>query len=381
MSGHRLADARERLAADGADALLVGPGADLAHLTGHHALPLERLTMLVVPARAPATLVVPRLEEPLARDGLARAGTPFDEVAIVAWEETDDPLDVIARALERVLAHPSERALGGAHGRVLVGAAVWSSFTLGLQARLPGVQLAPAGTALAGLRVVKEAEEVARLRAAAEAIDVVHAAVPGLLRVGRSEREVARDLAGLILAGHDRVNFVIVASGPNGASPHHDPGPRRLEAGDAVVVDIGGTLDGYCSDVTRDYVIGHPPDGYLEAHAALEDAQARASAAVAPGTTAQDIDRIARDVLTEAGYGDRFVHRTGHGIGREEHEPPWIVAGDRTVLAPGMAFSVEPGIYLPGRFGMRIEDIVVVAPDGVDVLNHRPRAALVVSDL
>lgn len=365
----RIDEARARLAADGADALLVGPGADLAHLTGHHALPLERLTMLVLAVRGPATLVVPQLEEPLARDGLALAGTPPSAVTVAAWAETEDPLGPVAEAVAR--------AVDAGPGRVLVAAPVWSSFTLGLQARLPRVAFAPAGPSLAGLRLVKDATEVARLRAAGEAIDAVHAAVPGLLRVGRSEREVARDLSALILAGHDRVNFVIVASGPNGASPHHEAGDRRLEDGDAIVVDIGGTLDGYCSDVTRDYVLGRPPDGYLAAHAALELAQARASAAVAPGTTAETIDRVARDVLVEAGLGERFIHRTGHGIGREEHEPPWIVAGDRTVLTPGMAFSVEPGVYVPGRFGMRIEDIVVVAEHGVDVLNHRPREALV----
>jgi Xaa-Pro aminopeptidase len=364
-------DVRDRLDAIGADALLVGPGADLAHLTGHHALPLERLTMLVLPRRGPATLVVPRLEEPLARAGMARAGTPDGDVVVHAWEETADPLDAVAAVLDGVA--PPERA-----PRVLVGAQVWSAFALGLLARRPALTLEPAGPELGSLRMVKDADGVARLTAAAAAIDAVHLEVPRLLRPGRSEREVARDIAALILAEHDRVNFVIVASGPNGASPHHEPGDRRLELGDAVVVDIGGTLDGHCSDMTRDYVLGRAPDGYDEAHRALEAAQRAGTGAVAPGVRAEDVDRATRAVLDEAGLGEWFVHRTGHGIGLEEHEPPWIVEGDTTVLEPGMTFSVEPGLYLPGRFGMRIEDIVAVTPTGVDVLNRLPREAVTV---
>jgi len=357
----RIARMQERLAEVGVDTLLVGPGADLVHLTGYRALPLERVTMLVVPRVGRAQLVVPRLERPLAETALAA------DVAIVAWEDTEDGVEVVAGST----GHGSSPAC------VAVGPQVWSSVTLALQRRLPGVAWQDAGPLLAAGRIVKDAVEVMRLRAAAEAIDSVHARVPALIRPGRTEREVAADIAGLIRATHDAVNFVIVASGPNGASPHHEPSDRRIGADDAVVVDIGGTLDGYCSDATRDYVTGRGPEGYHEVHAVLELAQQRASAAVAPGVRAQDIDRVARAVITDAGLGDAFVHRTGHGIGLEEHEAPWIVEGDTTVLAPGMAFSVEPGIYIEGRFGMRIEDIVVVTPEGVDVLDVRPRHPLV----
>jgi Xaa-Pro aminopeptidase len=225
----------------------------------------------------------------------------------------------------------------------------------------------------------KTPEEVSVLRRAGQAIDRVHAAVPNLLRAGRTEADVGRDIADLIIAeGHSEVNFVIVGSGPNGASPHHETGERVIAAGDAVVVDIGGTLDGYCSDATRNYVVSTAPDGFADAHAALESAQQAACAAVRPGVTAESVDAAARDVLTEAGYGELFVHRTGHGIGLEEHEDPYIVAGNATVLEPGMAFSVEPGVYVPGRFGMRIEDIVVVTEDGCERLNTIDRAAVTV---
>lgn len=354
------------MAASGGRALLLGPGADLEHLTGHHALPLERLTMLVLPVAGAATLVVPRLEQPLAQDGLARAGLDEPEVAIRAWDEHEDPLDLVVAALDAV-------TVPGAG--VIVGRQVWSAFALGIAGRRPGLTLMPAEGEVLELRTVKDAAGIAGLRAAASAIDAVHLEVPALLRVGRSEREVARDLATLILRDHDVVNFVIVASGANGASPHHEPGERRLEEGDAVVVDIGGTLDGHCSDMTRDYVLGDGPEGYAEDHALLEAAQRAGIAAVVPGARAEDVDRATRAVLEDAGRARWFVHRTGHGIGREAHEPPWIVAGDRTVLVPGMTFSVEPGIYRPGRYGMRIEDIVAVTDDGVEVLNRLPIVA------
>jgi Xaa-Pro aminopeptidase len=357
----RIARMRVRLEESGADALIVGPGADLVHLTGYRAMPLERVTMLVVTREGRARLVVPRLERPVAEEALAA------DVDIVAWEDTEDGVAVVAGLI----------ADHGSRARVAVGPQVWTAVTLALQGHLPTATWMDAGPVLAAGRIVKDRVEVERLRAAAAAIDSVHERVPSIVRSGRSEREVAADIAALIRATHDVVNFVIVASGPNGASPHHEPGERRIEDDDAVVVDIGGTLDGYCSDATRDYVTGRGPSGYHEVHEVLERAQVAACAAVRPGARAQEIDRVARAVIVEAGHGDAFVHRTGHGIGLEEHEAPWIVEGDATELAAGMAFSVEPGIYLEGRFGMRIEDIVVVTDDGVDVLDTRPRHPLV----
>ena len=230
------------------------------------------------------------------------------------------------------------------------------------------------------LRMRKTADEVAALARAGAAIDEVHAGVPGWLRAGRTEREVGRDIAEAILAtGHTRVDFVIVGSGPNGASPHHELSDRVIEAGDVVVVDIGGTMpDGYCSDETRTYAVGEPPADFLGSYQVLKRAQQAAVDHVRPGVTCASVDAAARRIIADAGYGDLFVHRTGHGIGLETHEDPYIVAGNDEELEPGMAFSVEPGIYLPGRHGARIEDIVVCGDDGPVLMNHRDRGLVVV---
>lgn len=363
MSDQRLRRAQQVMAAQGIDALLVGPGADLRYLVGYHALPLERLTLLVLPADADPVLVVPELELARARDSGA-----VQHVPLAAWTETQDPVALVADRLG---------AAGAQQGRLAVQDRLWTSFTLGLQAALPAAAWVPGSQVMRELRLRKAPEEVAALHAAGAAIDAVHAAVPELLRPGRTEQQVGRDLAERILDDHDVVNFVIVASGPNGASPHHETGPRRIEAGDAVVIDIGGTRQGYCSDMTRNYAVGHVPEGYAALHTVLEQAQEAAVQAVAPGSSAEAVDAVARSIIAAAGHGAHFVHRTGHGIGIEEHEEPWIVGGNPLPLEPGMAFSVEPGIYVPGRYGARIEDIVVVTPDGVERCNHRPRELVV----
>ena len=360
-SDSALIRAQDAMTAAGVDALLVGPGADLRYLTGYHALPLERLTLLVARADGNHTLVVPQLERP-------RAEAAQTGVELRDFSETDDPYAVVAQCLEGI---PASATLGA-------GDRLWSMFLLALQEVLPAAKWTRASDVTKHLRMRKAAHEVDALRRAGQAIDRVHLAVPQLLRPGRTEAEVGRDIADLIVSeGHQEVNFVIVAAGPNGASPHHETGERVIESGDAVVVDIGGTLDAYCSDSTRNYVVGTSPDGFDEAHAALEAAQAAAVDAARPGVTAESVDAAARSVLADAGYAEFFVHRTGHGIGLEEHEDPYIVAGNDIVLEPGMAFSIEPGVYLPGRFGMRIEDIVVVTEDGCERLNTIDRAVVV----
>lgn len=362
MHTDRLKRAAVEAAGQGIDALLVGPGADLRYLTGYHALPLERLTLLVARTDGRRTLIVPELERPRAE----ASGLP-DDVSLVSFGETDDPMRLVGEAV-------------GDARAVAVGDRLWATFLLGIQEAVgEGCRFTRASAVTAPLRMRKTTSEVDALRRAAQAIDRVHRQVPGLLGVGRTEAEVGADIADLIVAeGHQQVNFVIVASGPNGASPHHETGRRRLAHGDAVVVDIGGTLDGYCSDCTRDYVLGAPPDGYTDAHDALAAAQRAACDAVAPGVTAAEVDAAARDRLAAEGYGDFFVHRTGHGIGLEEHEEPYIVAGNDLRLEPGMTFSIEPGVYLPGRFGQRIEDIVVVTGEGCERLNTLDRGAVVV---
>jgi Xaa-Pro aminopeptidase len=356
----RLARAREAAAAAGLDALLVTPGPDLFYLTGYAAVALERLTCLVLPVNGDPALVVPTLERPAAE--AAQVGGLG--VRVLDWGETADPYALVAGRL-------------GAARRVGLDDHMHAAKVLRLRAALPAAEQALAGPALGRLRARKTPEEVAALRAAGEAIDRVHLRMGEWLRPGRTERAVGRDVAGAMAAeGHVRIDFVIVGSGPNGASPHHELSDRVIEPGDPVVVDIGGTTAaGYCSDSTRTYVAGGapPPAEFLDYYAVLLAAQRAAVEAVRPGVSAESVDAAARDVIAAAGYGPAFVHRTGHGIGLETHEDPYIVTGNTTALEPGMAFSVEPGVYLPGRHGARIEDIVVVTADGVDRLNRTPR--------
>jgi Xaa-Pro aminopeptidase len=256
---------------------------------------------------------------------------------------------------------------------------MWALSVLRFRDVLPGARLALAGSALGPLRISKTTAEVAALREAGAAIDRVHARVPGWLKPGISERAVGSLITEAILGeGHATVDFVIVGSGPNAASPHHEVSDRVLAPGDVVVVDIGGTMpSGYCSDSTRTYAIGQPPAEFTAYYEVLKDAQEAACAAVRPGITAESVDAAAREPITRAGYGDAFFHRTGHGIGLESHEDPYIVTGNTEPLRPGMAFSVEPGIY-PGPHGARIEDIVVCTEEGCERLNHSPRELVVV---
>ncbi len=363
VDGRRLEAARDAARRAGVDALLVTPGPDLFYLTGYRAIALERLTCLVVPASGEPVLVAPRLEVPAAQASpLGGLGVP-----ISSWSETDDPYALVA-------------SLVPAAETVAVADSMAAAAVLRLRDAMPAARQQLAGPVLRELRMVKGKTEVEYLRRAGHAIDRVHEQVPGFLRPGRTEREVGEDIAEAILAvGHVTVDFVIVASGPNGASPHHEVSDRRLQVGDPVVVDIGGTMpSGYCSDSTRTYAIGHAPDEFLAYYAVLQDAQQRAVASVRPGVSAESIDAAARDLIAEAGYGESFIHRTGHGIGLETHEEPYIVAGNSRPLEPGMAFSIEPGVYRAGAHGTRIEDIVVCTEDGVLMCNNRPHEMVVV---
>ena len=355
----RIVRAQKAAARAGLDALLVSPGPDLRYLTGYQALPLERLTCLVAPASGEPFLVVPLLEQPAAEASPAGAL----DIEIVGWRETEDPYRLIAKRI------------GGSSRRVGVDNHMWAEKVLALRDALPGVEQALAGEVLGALRMRKSAAEVEALRAAGAAIDAVHRAVGDWLRPGRTEREVGKDIADAILAaGHETVDFVIVASGPNGASPHHELSDRVIGAGEPVVVDIGGTMpSGYCSDSTRNYCVGRAPADYLRAFGVLLEAQTAQCESIRPGITAEWLDAVGRETIAEAGYGEQFIHRTGHGIGLETHEEPYIVSGSARPLEPGMAFSVEPGIYLPGLYGARIEDIAVCTEEGGERLNLTSR--------
>ena len=360
--GRRLDAAAALLAAEQLDALIVAPSPDLTYLIGYEPMPLERATLLVVvPDRAPR-LLVPMLERPLALDAPGA-----DALEIVGWRDGEDPYAMVARWL------PTD-------GRVAFGDRLWGVHLLALQAAATGPSWTSARPVVGTLRARKDAAELDALRRAGASADAALGEVLRMTFAGRRERDIAADLAELLLAhGHQRVDFTIVASGPNAASPHHEPGDRTLELGDALVLDFGGVLDGYCSDTTRTVAVGEPDAQLIEVHAVVREAQEAARAAVRPGIEIRDVDHAARAVIDAAGYGERFFHRTGHGIGIEVHEPPYAAKDDGTVLEPGMTFSVEPGIYLEGRLGVRIEDIVAVTDDGVEELNRSPRELLVVA--
>jgi Xaa-Pro aminopeptidase len=341
----------------GIDCLLLSLGADLPWLTGYTAMALERLTMLVLPADADATLVIARLEAP-------RVPEDRDAFSVRPWDEAEDPVEIVTR-------------LVGSRRHLAISDRAWATFLLQLQSQLPGVTWRKASSVTGPLRAVKDADEVEALAAASAAADRVAAALVGgeIGLVGRTEADVSDEIGRRLVAeGHQRVNFAIVGSGPNSASPHHDAGLRIIGPCEAVVCDFGGTMDGYCSDITRTVFTGDPPAEFVELYDVLEGAQAAAVAAAGVGTRCEQVDGTARGIIAEAGYGRYFIHRTGHGIGLEEHEDPYIVRGNTQPLLPGHAFSVEPGIYLPDRFGARIEDIVVASESGplsLNTVDHR----------
>jgi Xaa-Pro aminopeptidase len=366
VSADRYADRRlralEAAEAAGLGGILVSPGPDLTYLTAYTPPPLERLTLLVLSTGADPTLVMPTLERPLAESA---AGAPG--LTMLDWRDgRDDPYRIVAAML--------------GSGRYAVTDRTWASHLLALERAAPDRSFVATGEAVPLLRAVKDANEIQRLRAVAHGADAAFADVIELPFAGRAETDVAAELDRLLRDhGHQRVDFTIVGSGPNAASGHHEPGERRIEPGDAVVMDFGGMRDDYCSDITRTVFVGEPSPEEREVYAIVRAAQQAAFEAVRPGVAAEEVDRAARAVITDAGYGERFVHRTGHGIGLEIHEPPYIVEGNRTPLEAGMTFSDEPGIYLEGRFGVRIEDQVAVTAQGAERLNEASRELTVVT--
>ena len=354
----RLARVRSAMAERDIDACLLSVGPDLPWLIGYEAMPLERLTMLVVPRDGDATLVVPRLEEP-------RVVLEPEVFSVHAWGETEDPVAIVSELL-------------GAAASAAIGNRTWAQFLVALQGARPDVVFTTTSPIIGPLRERKDPAEIAALRRAAAAVDRIAAdlQVGAIPLTGRTEAEISADLGRRILEeGHQRVNFAIVAVGENAASPHHEPGERVVAPGEVVLCDFGGTMlaeggAGYCSDITRCVVAGSPSAEMLEVYEVLQTAQAAGVAAGTVGTPAEQVDAVTRAVIDDAGYGEWFIHRTGHGIGVEEHEDPYIVAGNGRPLEAGNAYSVEPGIYLPGRFGFRLEDIVVTTDDGPEALNR-----------
>lgn len=358
----RLRRAAQEAEKVGVTGLVVTPGYDLRYLTGSRAQTFERLTALVVPATGQPTVVAPRMELAALRDSaIGDLNIPISD-----WVDGGNPYELVRAAL-------------GTAGTVAVTESMPALHLLPL-AQLVGTVPVLATGVLRRLRMVKDASEIDALRKAGAAIDRVHALVPELLIPGRTEAQVAADIAEAIVAeGHSEVAFIIVGSGPHGADPHHECSDRELRTGDIVVVDIGGSYEpGYNSDSTRTYSIGEPDPDVAQRISVLERAHRAAVRAARPGATAESVDAAARRVLTEAGMGEAFVHRTGHGIGLSVHEEPYIVEGNELVLEPGMAFSIEPGVYFPGQWGARIEDIVVITENGCESVNSRPHGLTVV---
>ncbi|MFD6533496.1 M24 family metallopeptidase [Streptomyces sp. NPDC060184] len=357
----RMARAADSAAEAGLAGVLVAPGPDLVHLTGYQPVSTERLTLLVLTPGQEPVLVVPTLEAP---DAEAATGAPA--LSLRDWTDARNPYEVTAPLLD-------------AAGRYGISDNAWAMHLLGLQQLLPGTSYASLTQVLPMLRAVKDAAELERLAAAGAAADATYEEILKVPFAGRRETEVSADLTELLIGfGHSQVDFAIVGSGPNGANPHHEAGERVIEHGDMVVLDFGGLRYGYGSDTSRTVHVGEPTAEEQRVHDVVREAQAAGCDAVRPGAACQDVDRAARAVITEFGYGDRFIHRTGHGIGVTTHEPPYMIEGEEQPLVPGMCFSVEPGIYLPGRFGVRIEDIVTVTEDGGRRLNSTARELAIV---
>ena len=343
----------------GLAAMLLSAGSDLTYLSGYRIFGSERITCLVLGADGTTTLVVPELESP-------RATAAAPDLAQRTWAETEDPYALVA-------------SLVGGRGDVAVADQMWALFTLRLQTALAGRSFQLASTVTRELRTRKDQPEREALRAVAASADRAYARIVERDFAGRREREVAAELAALLREeGHDEVSFTIVASGPNGASPHHQTGDRVIANGETVVMDFGGTSAWYCSDITRTVVVGKPEPEMVKVHDAVRRAQEAGYKAARSGATAEAVDAAARAVIADAGYGAHFIHRTGHGIGLDGHEHPYLVSGNRETLGPGMAFSIEPGIYLPGRFGVRIEDIAIIGDDGAALALNRADHALAV---
>lgn len=353
----RIERAQRLMEESGVDLLVIGPSSDFRYLTGHIPHLSERLTALILPWRGRGTIVVPRLEAPLIKDLTNR----FD---LDIWDETDNPLERVAA----VARQSHSESIG-------INDQLWSGFLLRLQQELPKAAYQRGNDILARLRAVKDAAEMQLLREASRRTDAAWEEFCATERLtGRTEREVGDSLKGIMgRHGMPTIAFCIVGSGSNGASPHHHISDRVIQRGDPVVMDFGGILEGYYSDITRTPVAGEADPEFVKIYDVVLEAQQAAFEAIKPGVACQDVDRAARSVITDHGYGEYFIHRLGHGIGLTGHEDPYLVEGNTAPMQAGMVFSDEPGIYIPDRWGVRIEDSVAVTESGAERLNHVSR--------
>ncbi len=349
---------QSRLSDGAGDAVVLFPSHNLFYASGFDESPAERHLVLFVPDDGEPVFLVPELygEQVREESWVERVET---------WVDDEDPVDYLARIVDR---------LGLEDGHVLVDDTMWATFTQDLRTVLPNATFGLASDVFGPLRRRKDDAELDALREAGRIADQVVDEIRelGVDAVGTTENELAAEIERrLVAAGGEGTSFEpLVGSGPNGAKPHHSHGERTIEAGEPVVLDFGTRFDGYVSDQTRTFVFGDDPDEHVrEVHDIVREAQQAGVDAVQPGATTGDVDEATRAVIEDAGYGEEFIHRTGHGVGLDVHEEPYIVAGSDVELEPGMVFSVEPGIYLPGEFGVRIEDLVAVTEGGCERLN------------
>jgi Xaa-Pro aminopeptidase len=361
----RIGRLRDGLAGSDLDLLAIAPTDNMRWLLGFAPMYDERACMLLVTARG-LQVVMPNLNAD-------QAESEAPEIGLVRWKDDAGPDGALRTALAGV---GGERATAvGADGEMRADHLMLLQSVLG-QARFEN-----ASAVLRPLREIKDGTEIDVLARSAQAADAAMQAAYAAIRPGKTELEVAESISAAFRdAGCEDVEFTIVASGPNGAFPHHHTGGRVLAEGDAIVLDIGGRKGGYPSDITRMAVIGEPSDRYREVHQVVERAVQAGLAAARPGARCEEVDAAARDVITGAGFGEYFVHRTGHGLGLSVHEPPWIMAGEQDELRVGMVHSIEPGIYLPGEFGIRLEEIVHITEDGCAPFSSLPRDPHVVTN-
>lgn len=357
MRARRLEGLRQAMSGAGVHLIAIAASDDFRYLVGFSPTADERACMLLV-ASARAVALMPSLNA-------EQVAAAAPELELIRWDDHEGPETALRAALARVSAATVDR--------LAVNAEMRADHLLLLQAVLPGAQTVSASEVVGGLREVKDRDELDALQRSSDVADRAMLAAFEELRSGATELQVADAVARAFGSAGSAVEFASVCGGANGAFPHHHPGARPLQPGDAVVIDLGGRLDGYASDITRMAFIGEPSERYREVHAIVEAAVVAALAASRPGAACAEVDAAARSVIERAGYGEYFVHRTGHGLGLSTHEPPWMMRGCEARLRRGMVHSVEPGIYLPGEFGLRLEEIVHVTETGCERLSSLPR--------
>ena len=359
---HKINSLRDRMKENNVDLVVLGPGTHMRWLIGFNPYPDERPCMLLI-GKDKETFLMPSVNE----EGMKEKTS----ISMHAWSDADGPDQALLNALSFT---------GSSNAKhIVIDEAMRSHFALIVIEALSNPTYEFTGSTIGALRMRKDQTEFINLKENALIDDRAMQAGFTAIKEGVTELEIGEAINNHFISEGAKPQFCIVGSGPNGAFPHHHTGDRKVEYGDAVLIDIGGRKGTFPSDMTRMSVLGEPPEGYLEIHAIVERAVQAAMLAARPGVMAKDVDAAARDVITEAGYGEFFVHRLGHGLGIDIHEPPYITATSEVILDEGMVFSIEPGIYLQGRFGVRLEEIVILRADGPEILSELSRKLNVIN--